>query len=220
MDALAYSPAGFLWDNALKHKVSIRHYGEGCLSECGWADKAKKGKPTWKDYLTDIETRANQTVIRCKPGIATLKPIAKLDTVGWDLGVPDQVRADRFIAELQQFEQSGSMPSLMIMLLPNDHTAGTSPNKPTPAAMVADNDLAFGRIVEALCGATRALAAAGSFRGTPFLAQRCLELAWGRAYAVKHEGKGYGWWLHQVMDFVAGLTDTYARQMSREIDGG
>jgi hypothetical protein len=60
------------------------------------------------------------------------------------------VRADRFIAELQEFETSGNLPALMIMLLPNDHTAGTSPNKPTPAAMVADNDLAFGRIVEAL----------------------------------------------------------------------
>ena len=38
----------------------------------------------------------------------------------------------------------------MIMLLPNDHTAGTRPGMPTPAAAVADNDLALGRIVEAV----------------------------------------------------------------------
>jgi hypothetical protein len=38
----------------------------------------------------------------------------------------------------------------MIMLLPNDHTAGTRPGNPTPAAAVADNDLALGRIVEAI----------------------------------------------------------------------
>ena len=38
----------------------------------------------------------------------------------------------------------------MIMLLPNDHTSGTRPGFPTPRAMVADNDLALGRIVEAV----------------------------------------------------------------------
>jgi hypothetical protein len=38
----------------------------------------------------------------------------------------------------------------MVMALPNDHTAGTSPMFPTPRAMVADNDLALGRIVEAI----------------------------------------------------------------------
>jgi phospholipase C len=118
MDALAYSPAGFLWDNALKHKVSIRDYGEGCFSDCGWADKKRKDKITWKDYLADLGSGVNQTAIRCKPGIASLKGIAKLDTVGWDLNVPDVVRADRFIAELQQFEREGTMPQLMIMLLP------------------------------------------------------------------------------------------------------
>ncbi|MDB6152727.1 MAG: Phosphoesterase family protein [Chthoniobacteraceae bacterium] len=150
LDALAYSPAGFLWDNAIRHKISIRNYGEACVTDCGWTDKTKKGKPTWKDYLTDLETSAGLTAIRCKPGIASLQPISKLDTVGWDLGVPDVIRADRFIAELKQFEQKGVMPQLIIMLLPNDHTAGTNPGKATPAAMVADNDLAFGRIIEAL----------------------------------------------------------------------
>jgi hypothetical protein len=42
------------------------------------------------------------------------------------------------------------MPDFCIMLLPNDHTAGTRPGRPTPEAAVADNDLALGRIVEAL----------------------------------------------------------------------
>jgi len=36
----------------------------------------------------------------------------------------------------------------MVLSLPNDHSAGTSPGFPTPNAMVADNDLALGRIVE------------------------------------------------------------------------
>jgi hypothetical protein len=38
----------------------------------------------------------------------------------------------------------------MVMSLPNDHTSGMSPKFPTPRAMVADNDLAVGRIVEAV----------------------------------------------------------------------
>jgi len=41
-------------------------------------------------------------------------------------------------------------PELIIMALPNDHTAGTRPGFPTPRAMVADNDLALGQILEAI----------------------------------------------------------------------
>ena len=78
---------------------------------------------------------------------------------------------------------------------------------------------ALGRIVKALCQATRTLGEAGAFGSTGFLAQRCLELAWGKEYATENEKRPYEWWLHQVMDFVAGLTDNYARQLSREIEG-
>ena len=42
------------------------------------------------------------------------------------------------------------MPRLQILRLPNDHTSGTTTNKPTPTAAVADNDLALGRVVEAV----------------------------------------------------------------------
>ena len=67
--------------------------------------------------------------------------------------------------------------------------------------------------------AARGLAEAGSFEGFGFLAGRCLELAWGAAYAKENEGRSYEWWLHQVMDYVSGLTDNYSRQLSREIEG-
>lgn len=68
----------------------------------------------------------------------------------YDLDYPDAKRADRFIARLSEFEASGKMPSLLVLHLPNDHTHGTARGKPTPAAMVAENDLALGRIVEAI----------------------------------------------------------------------
>ncbi len=148
MDALAYSPAGFLWDDCLAHKVSIRNFGEACSSDCAWTEKAKKGKPSWKDFYLDYVTGSHQTTLRCKPGIATLRTFSKLDTVGWDLNVPDVTRAARLIDELKEWEAKGTMPQLVLMALPNDHTGGTSPGKPTPGAQVADNDLALGRIVE------------------------------------------------------------------------
>src|SRR6185437_7988193 len=58
--------------------------------------------------------------------------------------------ADRFIEELHRFERDGGFPSLVILRLPNDHTSGTKAGKPTPTAQVADNDLALGRVVEAV----------------------------------------------------------------------
>jgi hypothetical protein len=63
---------------------------------------------------------------------------------------PDVKRAERFIAELRRFEKEGDMPRLQIVRLPNDHGSGTSPGKLTPTAHMAENDLAFGMIVEAV----------------------------------------------------------------------
>jgi len=68
----------------------------------------------------------------------------------YNLDVTDQKRADRFLEELAGFEKTGDFPRLTILRLPNDHTSGTRPGKPTPTAMVADNDLALGRVVEGL----------------------------------------------------------------------
>jgi hypothetical protein len=82
--------------------------------------------------------------------VESLKEFSPTKYVGWNMSVPDQYRADFIIEELKQFEQKGTLPQLIIICLPNDHTSGTSANCPTPAACMADNDLAFGRIVEAL----------------------------------------------------------------------
>ena len=64
--------------------------------------------------------------------------------------VPDVFRAAQFIKDLKEFERVGEMPNLIIICLPNDHTSGTKAGFPTPAASVADNDLAFGQIIEAI----------------------------------------------------------------------
>jgi hypothetical protein len=60
------------------------------------------------------------------------------------------MRAAEFIKELKNFETTGEFPQLTLIFLPNDHTAATSAGYPTPGSQVADNDLAFGQIVEAV----------------------------------------------------------------------
>jgi hypothetical protein len=64
--------------------------------------------------------------------------------------ISDQRRADVWLAELQEFVRRGSMPQLEIIHLPSDHTSGTKAGRPTPRAYMADNDLALGRMIEAL----------------------------------------------------------------------
>jgi hypothetical protein len=82
--------------------------------------------------------------------VASLTNYLDTNTVGWDLNIPDQVRASRFIGELKDFEKAGRFPDMCIIWLPNDHTSGTLAGSPAPEAQVADNDLALGRIVEAI----------------------------------------------------------------------
>jgi len=69
-----------------------------------------------------------------------------------DETISDQMRADAFIKELNETaaNPSADLSNLMVMSLPNDHTSGMSPGFPVPRAMVADNDLAVGRIVDAV----------------------------------------------------------------------
>jgi DNA-binding beta-propeller fold protein YncE len=76
---------------------------------------------------------------------------------GFNTSYPDQLRVDQFLNEFANFvhaKQEGrkqqELPAFVILRLPNDHTAGTRPNEPRPAASVADNDIALGRVVEAI----------------------------------------------------------------------
>ncbi|HWX22798.1 MAG TPA: bifunctional YncE family protein/alkaline phosphatase family protein [Candidatus Binatia bacterium] len=150
IDALAYSPAGFIWDNALAHGKTLRDYGEFAITEARWKAPSKKGAPGFLDFYRDFTNQKGEIEIRSRPAIESLRPYLATTTVGWDLNIPDVFRAAQFIKELRQFERSGALPNLTISCLPNDHTSGTKPKSPTPAAQVADNDLALGQIIDAL----------------------------------------------------------------------
>jgi len=150
IDALAYAPSGFIWDNAIAGGRSLRVYGEFAITEAGWKDPARKGKPTFLDYYRDFIDQTDSISIRSRPAIESLRPYLNRQTVGWDMDIPDVFRAAQFIKELREYERTGKFPNLIIICLPNDHTSGTRAGAPTPAAQVADNDLAFGQIVEAI----------------------------------------------------------------------
>ena len=73
----------------------------------------------------------------------------------FEVAYPDQLRADEFLNEFNNFVASrnahqDAMPQFILLRLPNDHTAGGTKNKPRPVASVADNDLAIGRVVDAV----------------------------------------------------------------------
>ncbi len=144
-DALVYNKNGFIWNNALDHGKKVRIYGEACLThydtKLGWF--ALYDKYTNRENIGRYNT---STIARIRPVISAGYPDCD------NINFTDQLRADIFIDELTKAaaEPGDSLPAFIELSLPNDHTAGTSPRFPTPRAMVADNDLALGRIVDAV----------------------------------------------------------------------
>ncbi len=112
---------GFLWTLAKRSGVTFRDYGE-----------MVKGNPGWPVTQRDLGADIN------------------FDYVPFDLVTPDQKRADVWIAELQRNVRDGNMPQLEVVWLPMDHLTAARPGKCAPRACMADNDLALGRIVQAL----------------------------------------------------------------------
>ncbi|HEY3856955.1 MAG TPA: bifunctional YncE family protein/alkaline phosphatase family protein [Verrucomicrobiae bacterium] len=148
-DALAYSSAGFIWDDAISHGKTVFDFGEFTTGNHIWKESQKK-ENQWLDAYHDFVGRSNSIVYSCAPDLESLRPFVMSNYIGFDLTVPDVYRASQFIKALGQFEKSGTMPNLMVLWLPNDHTSGTKFGEPKPEAQVADNDLAYGRIVEAV----------------------------------------------------------------------
>ncbi len=150
IDALAYSPSGFIWDNCIEHGKTLRDYGEFAISTKSWTDKTHSGSIHFLDVYRAFQQNTGQIYTHSEPSIESLRRFIDTTYTGWDLDVPDVQRAAVFTKALGGYEKSGEYPDFILICLPNDHTSGTSPHSPTPAAQVADNDLALGRIVDAV----------------------------------------------------------------------
>jgi len=121
--------SGYLWDLAVRKKISLRNYGEFAGSG---------------DDVPDVVGKENIGFRRA------LRDTTSPDYPPFDMSIPDQTRADAWLREFNQYVASGSLPALEILRLPNDHTEGAAAKKPTPRAFMADNDLALGRMIDAL----------------------------------------------------------------------
>ena len=123
---------GYIWDACVRADMSVRSYGEFAM----------RGAEPEADRDTGVGD-----VVATVPG---LKGRVHPKYLPYDLRVPDNTRIDIWLEEFKQFEQSGALPRLNIIRLGNDHTAGTNAAYPTPRAMIAENDVALGRVFEAI----------------------------------------------------------------------
>ena len=123
-DKIARPAGGYLWDRAAEAGVDYFSFGE-------WVEGGTPADP------------GKATVPALVGHIDPLFPTYNLD-------ITDEYRADRFLTVLGEWEERDAMPGLVIVRLPNDHTYGTRVGKPTPTAMVADNDYALGLVVQGL----------------------------------------------------------------------
>jgi YVTN family beta-propeller protein len=146
-DPIAPASSGFIWDAALSRKRTVEDFGEyvgvPATHQVRGPERAKL-MDEWKKGA-DFAGRFHV--------VAPLAPLNKIlakDYPYWTLAVPDVVRAQIFLKHLQAWEKNGAMPNLLLVQLPNDHTAGTDPGMPVPQALIADNDLALGQIVAGL----------------------------------------------------------------------
>jgi DNA-binding beta-propeller fold protein YncE len=170
---------GFLWDNLAKHNFTYRIYGEmldatWCRDEKATSPGA--GTPSATSAAcpsADIKPGEPLPLSLSNPNggpspwpwpiprLKTIRPTKEaqrdhIDPLYADFVIdyPDQLRADEFLREFKEFVKArgsaNELPQFVQVWLPNDHTGGTRAGKPAPRASVADNDLAVGRVVDAV----------------------------------------------------------------------
>lgn len=168
---------GYIFDNLARHNMTYRHYGEYIVTI--WCEDIKQrhtpgardrqppdcdsgeikpgedlpasmggGKSPYH-YVIPLMARNIPTKPDLRGHFDPHYPDFKVE-------FPDQFRVDEFLREFAGFVDArktgkgDQLPNYSLVRLPNDHTAGTKPGSPTPNAAVADNDLAVGRVVEAI----------------------------------------------------------------------
>lgn len=115
---------GYIWDAVLRAGKTVRSYGEFAH----------------RDAATGV----------VKASVPGLEGHVHPSFPAWDLKIPDNQRVDVWLEEFRQMDAAGTLPALSILRLGGDHTSGTAAGARTPRAMVAENDLALGRVVEAV----------------------------------------------------------------------
>jgi len=168
---------GFLWDSLARSKLTYRIYGEfiaavWCKDEKANSPKEGRHSPSSATCpVAEINKGeplppnvgnprggpspwpwAIPQIKRMRPTKAALRDHYDPLFPDFQTDYPDQLRADEFLREFDEFVKAKGtakeLPQFTLLYLPDDHTGGTRPGKPTPQASVADNDLALGRVVD------------------------------------------------------------------------
>jgi len=135
-----YNEAGSMWDHLERNKVSFYNFGFSIMFE----------PAVYRQKFTDTGIR--QYINYPVPQPLHTRTSDMYPT--YNMAIPDQFRIDRFIQEFNNKWVNGTdtMPSLITVIIPNDHGASDRPEAGYPfrESYMADNDLAVGRIVEFL----------------------------------------------------------------------
>lgn len=126
---------GSLWEHVAAGGLGILNYGEG--PELEGSDEIAGAEPEGQRLLLNspLPEPVFESTDRRYPT--------------FNLGIPDQYRVDEFERDFRRRLASGTIPGLIVIRLPDDHTADPRPEDGYPyrASYVADNDLALGRII-------------------------------------------------------------------------
>lgn len=153
-DALAYQRDGFIWNAATKAGQTSKAFGEYSNFF-----NLPATPPTWTQWYHDSQVLEGKIpgpldipigTYATYSDIPSLNKITDMAYPKFDLDVPDQYRTDIWLKSFAQSEKSGTLANLNLLWVPDDHTSGNTGADPAPAAEVADNDLAVGRMVDAI----------------------------------------------------------------------
>jgi DNA-binding beta-propeller fold protein YncE len=168
--------SGYMWGNAEAHGRT--HYNFGEFISSTFCAAKKSGNPQEGPQLAEAKCvreaiQPGETIpeewgggvnrwgwaIPLLAGNVATKPELvghfAAESPDFNLRVPDQIRAEVFLRHFagwvgERAAGKDAMPNYITLRLPDDHTAGTVAGGPTPKSSVADNDLAIGRVVDAV----------------------------------------------------------------------
>ncbi len=151
-DSLAYQNKGFLFSEAAAAGLTVKIYGEYVEYDTFLQPNGSTDEPSWSDFYSDAKkfeaglepTLFYQNTIQAHSSVPAVYDHLIGNFPIFDLGIPDQFRVDLWIQDFKNDLKSGTVPTLSILWVMDDHTGGP----PTPQAEEADNDLAVGRMID------------------------------------------------------------------------
>ena len=151
-DAMAYQNKGFVFSEAAAAGLPVKIYGEYVEYDTFLQPNGSTNEPSWSDFYTDSQNfeAGNETTLYYQNTVQAHSsvPAVYLHLIPnfpiFDLNIPDQFRVDLWVQDFNKDVAAGTVPTLSILWIMDDHTGGP----PTPDAEQADNDLAVGRIID------------------------------------------------------------------------